>query len=129
MTQIIISIILIVLIHHLYLFFKQNLTTPKIKDLVNKPVNNYNNIYKTINSGSSISNDTDKNEMKNELKQYFKTLNKPSLNSTTSNTNANKTSLKSDSKIENYNTPFVENGTSILETGNSMIGSNNYSTF
>ena len=40
-----ISIILIFLINHLLVFFKTNLTTPKIKDLVNAPTQKYDAIF------------------------------------------------------------------------------------
>ena len=46
----IISIILIFLVHHLINFFKSTLTVPKIKDLVNRPIKNYENIYSIINN-------------------------------------------------------------------------------
>ena len=45
---IIIYLLLILLVHYLYSFFKNTLTIPKIKDLVNKPSERYNEIYKTI---------------------------------------------------------------------------------
>ena len=126
MIQSIISLILIILIHHLYLFFKQNLTTPKIKDLVNKPLNNYNDIYKTINSGKNIYNGADKNVMKNELKQYFKTLNKTQHNidrsTKTFNYNIND---KNNKNNKNNN----KNNNDIIEAGGSTIGSINYSTY
>ena len=64
----IISLILIVLVHHLYIFLKTNLTMPKIKDLVDKPVLRYEEIYNTIKQKPSSTN------MKNELKQYLQTL-------------------------------------------------------
>ena len=47
---IIISIILIFLVHYLINFFKSTLTIPKIKDLVNTPTKNYENIYNIINN-------------------------------------------------------------------------------
>ena len=42
--QIILSLILIAIIHYIYEFFKNNLTEPKIKDLVNKPKAKYEQI-------------------------------------------------------------------------------------
>ena len=42
----IISIILIILLHYIYDYFKTNLTTPKVKDLVNKPQIQYDEIIK-----------------------------------------------------------------------------------
>ena len=35
--MIVISIVLIASIHYIFVFFKENLTIPKTKDLVNKP--------------------------------------------------------------------------------------------
>jgi len=49
----IISFVLIYLIHYLFTFFKNNLTVPKVIDLVNKP---------------------DMSNIKNELKNYLKDL-------------------------------------------------------
>ena len=40
-----ISLLLIALIHYLYAFFKDTLTVPKIKDLVNKPAKRYDEMY------------------------------------------------------------------------------------
>ena len=42
------SIIFILLIHHLIHFFKTTLTIPKMKDLVNAPTQKYDNIYNII---------------------------------------------------------------------------------
>ena len=52
----IISFILIILIHYLYNFFKNNLTIPKVKDLVNKPQQQYETIFNSINQDNTISN-------------------------------------------------------------------------
>ena len=96
----VISIILIFLIHHIIGFLKNNLTVPKVKDLVNVPTQKYENMLKTIStsklkpddyggdkSGTSIDdlqnisymesllpskNKTDSNSMKNELKSFLK---------------------------------------------------------
>ena len=46
--QIIISLVIIILIHYLYLFFKTNLTVPKIKDLVNRPEQKYKEMYESL---------------------------------------------------------------------------------
>ena len=68
--QTIISVILIISIHYIYIFFKNNLTVPKTKDLVNKPTEQYKKIYSSLNKNNI---ETSK-EMKNELKSYLKTL-------------------------------------------------------
>jgi len=47
-----ISIILIFLVHHLIDFFKDTLTIPKIKDLVNSPTKKYENMFLTMKQGN-----------------------------------------------------------------------------
>jgi len=95
---ILISFILIFLVHHLITYFKQILTVPKTKDLVNSPIQKYNDMFKIIGSNESsnsnvnqvnsniniqdylpkpgftseeIKNDVSQ-EMKNELKSFLK---------------------------------------------------------
>ena len=67
--QTIISIVLIISVHYIYIFFKNNLTKPKTKDLVNKPTEQYKKIYSSLNKGKESAK-----EMKAELKNYLKTL-------------------------------------------------------
>ena len=77
LTQASLSLIIIIVLHYLYTFFKQNLTTPKIKDLVTKPNEEYKKIYSTIqkiNTSSEVNNENDKEKRKNELKKYMKSL-------------------------------------------------------
>ena len=75
---IIIYLLLILLVHYLYSFFKNTLTIPKIKDLVNKPSERYNEIYKTINEKKNNENlkyeDNSNNNMQTELKEFLQTL-------------------------------------------------------
>ena len=50
-----------------------NLTIPKTKDLVNRPVEQYSDMINTINKKQPISKTSGKNEtMKNELKDFLK---------------------------------------------------------
>ena len=88
-----VSIITIFIIHYLYEYFKQNLTSPKIKDLISKPKKEYENIYNIIKNGSktqyaSLDKDTrlnnsniinpntiNKDLIKDELKNFFYDLN------------------------------------------------------
>ena len=67
--QTIISVVLIISIHYIYIFFKNNLTIPKTKDLVNRPTEQYKKIYNNLNKNKEKSK-----EMKDELKNYLKTL-------------------------------------------------------
>lgn len=50
LKAIFISLSLIVLIHYLYVFFKKTLTVPKVKDLVNKPAKQYNEMFDVMNN-------------------------------------------------------------------------------
>jgi len=87
--QIIISIVLIVSIHYIYIFFKNNLTIPKTKDLVKKPIEQYKQIYTSLNNKSKK-----KVNMKDELKNYLKEL-------------SSKTKKKPPSTIENVGNLFT----------------------
>jgi len=93
---ILISFILIFLVHHLITYFKQILTVPKTKDLVNSPIQKYNDMFKIIGSAESLNSNMSQvnpniedylpkpgftseeikndvtQEMKNELKSFLK---------------------------------------------------------
>lgn len=103
--QTIISIILIISVHYIYIFFKKNLTIPKTKDLVNKPSEQYKKIYKSLSKKNEPSK-----EMKNELKNYLKTLH-TSKNNTNNNTNNN------------------INNNSNIQSANGVFDSSNFTTF
>lgn len=68
--QVIISFIFIFTAHYIYNYFKKNLTVPKIKDLIKKPIKQYEQIYQTDEKEENV----DKETMKNELKDYLKNL-------------------------------------------------------
>jgi len=87
----IISIISIILVHHLFDFLKKTLTIPKTKDLVNSPSQKYENMYNIISNEDNsykknIENTSDYTlidllpkeeentniDMKNELKNFLK---------------------------------------------------------
>ncbi len=80
----IISLVLILLVHYLYSFFIDTLTVPKVKDLVNKPIQQYNDILSDIKNKSSSEPKIDTNEMQNELRDFLsnikKSPEKPSIN-------------------------------------------------
>jgi type II secretory pathway component PulC len=115
----ILSLILIILVHYLFTFFKTNLTIPKVKDLVNKPQKQYEALFDTMKESNikqqPIPTETNEN-MKDELKNYLKELsNKPMLsNSNTHNMNMNAT-------------PNVNQMDGIMTA--ESLGSSAYSTF
>jgi len=84
LKQICISLVIIVLVHYIYLFFRDNLTVPKTKDLVNKPTRQYKEMYASLATVSEIPVEPEKpkssekvqenNNMKNELQNYLKEL-------------------------------------------------------
>ena len=69
--QTIISVVLIISVHYIYIFFKNNLTVPKTKDLVKKPIEQYKKIYSSINKPKK-----ENKSMKNELKNFIQGLSK-----------------------------------------------------
>ena len=74
------------LVHYLYSFFKTALTVPKIKDLVNRPVDAYKEIYETIEKVKSGEREKirekineepvpeNSDAMKDELKSFLNSL-------------------------------------------------------
>ena len=122
----IISFILIFLIHHLLNFFKSVLTVPKIKDLVNRPKQKYNDIYNVIsssetvtynNNSSSFNNDTinynledilpsykAESNMKTELKNFIK----KQLNNDLETTIDNSTNIQSLQSTMEDNFSFIK---------------------
>ena len=80
----VISFLFVFIVHSLYNYLQDSLTTPKTKDFVDIPEREYKNIYKTIKRQKSIDVDSETNtgfknvakSTKDELKQYFKQLNK-----------------------------------------------------
>lgn len=87
---ILISFSIIILLHYLYLFFINTLTIPKVKDLINKPIEQYNEINKfrdentNLNIASNNLNENEnendnKNEMQNELKSFLNKIKKEEI--------------------------------------------------
>lgn len=81
---IIISLVFIILLHYLYSFFINTLTVPKVKDLVNKPLERYNDILKNIpnemtntNTNTNINTNTYRHtqDMKNNQNDYNVNIN------------------------------------------------------
>ena len=66
----IVSIIFIFVIHYLINFFKDNLTVPKTKDLVNAPNKKYENMYNVISSSSNNNSSEDNNNNNNKHNEY-----------------------------------------------------------
>lgn len=73
--QLLLSLILIAIVHYIYEFFKNNLTEPKIKDLVNKPKVKYEQIYKNVSSNIQQKSESS-SDMKVELQNYIQELSK-----------------------------------------------------
>ena len=74
LQRIIISIVLILCVHYIFIFLKTNLTVPKTRDLVNQPREKYKEIYEQINTNNKMSpsstdsgSNADNSKMKNEF--------------------------------------------------------------
>ena len=125
----IVSIILIFLVHYLFNFFKETLTVPKIKDLVNVPNKKYENMFNIISKTNETSNYTDidllpiqpniepqtteNNEqkwnnqpdadsMKNELKSFLKKQFKESSTTKDFSSDISSLNLSSNSNLYSY---------------------------
>jgi len=66
----VISLIIIFLIHHLFTYFKTTLTVPQVKDLINKPTKQYEEILNTLSYKNQEEVTTSSN-MKDELKKFL----------------------------------------------------------
>jgi hypothetical protein len=81
----IVSFVIIFVMHNLYVFFKETLTVPKMKDLVRRPQQKYDALFRelqtqptdTKSDNATISNEPANDAMKNELKRYLMELNAP----------------------------------------------------
>ena len=92
------SIIIIYVVHNIFNYFKNTLTSPKVKDLIIKPAYEYNKINDLLNSNPNSNhnsnpnsnhnsnhnsnktnneyrNNFDPEEIKSELKDFFNELN------------------------------------------------------
>ena len=124
-----ISLILIILFHYLYLFFKNNLTIPKVRDLVNKPTESYNEIMNTIKSNhnniyNTSSNNGDQlndNAMQDELKNFLNELKKPKADK---QMNTNKFSNNNSSNNNN-----IANSNNMFEAANDLSYSSAFSSY
>lgn len=118
---IIISIIFIFLVHHLITYFKQILTVPRTKDLVNSPIQKYNDMFKIIsnsnkNNGSSSISEINVNDYL--PKNTEDTLLSPQIPVITNETKTNmknelKSFLKKQLSGNNSNQNFGNNTTDI----------------
>jgi len=78
LKTIFISLLLIALIHYLYGFFKNTLTVPKVKDLVNKPAQRYNQMFASINNENDYTvqeSDMNKDQQMKNMREKEKNVN------------------------------------------------------
>jgi len=127
----IISLVLIILVHYLFTFFKTNLTIPKVKDLVNKPQKQYDALFDTMKEPviqPVKSEPVDNSNMKDELKNYLKELSE-SKKSTNSMSNMQE---QGHGQGQGQSTPNVNQMGGLLTNENLMGGSlssSSYSSF
>jgi hypothetical protein len=130
----IISLILIILVHYLFTFFKTNLTIPKVKDLVNKPMKQYEILFDTMKETTIKQVEPtidDTSDMKNELKNYLKELSssKKLLSSNNNNNNQNHSNyIPSAGPLHTNELGGMMTGENVLGLSGSM-SSSSYSTF
>ena len=121
----VISLTIIYLIHHFYIFFLNTLTVPKIKDLVNKPNEQYDEMFKTL-QGNTMNNSTINNILP---KNKNDTINEDKMNEELSSfLNELKKNTESDTMINDISTHMNSNNNS----NNNILGANeidSYSAF
>ena len=137
-----VSFLFIFLLHYLYSFFKTTLTSPKIKDLVNKPMRRYDSIYdslqssqgygyiedledvntnmsKILNSNPLTTQNPVKQNMKDELKKYLSELS-GSGSGSGSAININDTNVTNDT-INNSNSYAPSLNASVVPAGSAGL--------
>ena len=69
----ILSLLIVIFIHHIIIYFKNSLTTPKIIDCVNKPKKEYENIKEILKDIKEEENEEgiDLDTMKEELTSHI----------------------------------------------------------
>ena len=89
-----VSFIIIFILHNLYFFFKETLTVPKMKDMVKRPQQRYDALFRELRMRNEVSSAAQistaqisaaqisaaatseaNDDMKNELKRYLMELN------------------------------------------------------
>ena len=68
----------------MYLFFINTLTIPKVKDLINKPIEQYDEINSSGEDTANLNDESNKlnnneNEMQNELKSFLNNIKKEEI--------------------------------------------------
>ena len=66
----IISLVIIMILHNIYIYMKDNLTTPSVTDYINRPNEKYEEICNIISNTQNVESSTSSN-MKEELKLYL----------------------------------------------------------
>ena len=83
---VIVSFVIIFLLHKLYYFFMETLTIPKMKDMVKRPQQKYDALFRELSmhheesktaNANATNDENDAASMKNELKRYMMELNAP----------------------------------------------------
>ena len=84
----ILSIVILMLLHHIYSYLKKNLTIPRVHDMVSKPEKKYKEIYNKLQSKDhSVKSHEETTDMTHELKDYIKNLtNNTTIQGDTTNT-------------------------------------------
>lgn len=120
----IISIILIFLVHYLFNFFKETLTVPKIKDLVNVPNKKYENMFNIISKNNEVQSESNNYTDIDLLpSQLHIPDDEPKWNKTTE-TNSMKDELKSFLKKQLKESSSVNESSTNISTLNSMSNAN-----
>ena len=119
-----IYLLLISLIHYLYKFFKNTLTTPKVKDLVNTPTKKYNDMFANINSDNDYLPKPKIMSQQNTSQSNTSQQNTSQQNTSQSNTSQSNTS-QSNTSQQNMQMELVNFLNELKKTDANNMGANN----
>ena len=129
---ILISLTLIFLVHHLYMFLLNTLTVPKIKDLVNKPNQQYKDIFDTLNASGAGASGAGADRAKAVITSVKNNNIDPvadELSSFLNDLKKNTTQKKSSNDFESYTNDNIVASSIVGGEISGGSGSSNYSLF
>jgi hypothetical protein len=88
---VIVSIVIIFLLHNLYIFFKETLTVPKMKDMVKRPQQKYESLFRELE------------EFRRDHNVNVSSTNATNANASNANANANATNANASTNVSNAN--------------------------
>ena len=99
----VVSLIIIFVIHNLYSFFKETLTVPKIKDMVKRPQQRYDTLFRELrnqvaNTNTNANNNANNSNNTNNINNINNNSNNNANTDSIANSNSNADDMKNELK-------------------------------